>query len=156
MGRVLAVLAGLILAFAMVFLLVLLLLWLWRRREREAHAPAIEIEASAPEAEMVAPARVAKVEALAPEEPAEADDLKLIEGIGPKISGVLQAAGITTFAQLAATDVSRIGQILEEESLRLRRLADPTTWPEQAQLAADSEWEALEALQRELKGGRRT
>jgi predicted flap endonuclease-1-like 5' DNA nuclease len=90
-----------------------------------------------------------------PAEPLQPDDLKRIEGIGPKISGVLQAAGIATFAQLAATDVSRIRQILEEENPNLLRLANPATWPEQAQLAAAGEWEALEVLQDELKGGRR-
>jgi hypothetical protein len=30
------------------------------------------------------------------------------------------------------------------------------TWPEQAKLAASGEWEALEKLQDELKGGKRT
>lgn len=80
------------------------------------------------------------------------DDLKRIEGIGPRISDLLQAAGITTFAQLAATDVSRLDQIVREAGITL---ADPVTWPEQASLAAAGEWDALEALQDELKGGRR-
>jgi hypothetical protein len=90
---------------------------------------------------------VAKREAAAPE------DLKRIEGIGPKISSLLGAAGITTFAQLAATDVSRLSRILEEADLV--GLADPSTWPEQARLANAGEWGELEALQDELKGGRR-
>jgi hypothetical protein len=37
----------------------------------------------------------------------------------------------------------------------LLRLADPVAWREQAALAATGEWEALEALQGTLKGGRR-
>jgi predicted flap endonuclease-1-like 5' DNA nuclease len=81
--------------------------------------------------------------------------LTRIEGIGPKISGVLQEAGITTFAQLADTDPASLEEILEASDPRLRRLADPTTWPEQAALAAAGEWEAHEALRGELKGGRR-
>lgn len=85
--------------------------------------------------------------------PAQVDELTLIEGIGPKISGVLRAAGITTFAQLGATEVSRLTQILREVNLSL---ADPTTWPEQARLAAAGNWETLQSLQDELKGGRRT
>ncbi len=80
------------------------------------------------------------------------DDLTLIEGIGPKIAGVLQAAGITTFAQLAQTDPARLADIMRSERLRL---ADPATWPEQARLAADRDWEAFERLTSQLKGGRR-
>lgn len=86
---------------------------------------------------------------------AEADDLKRIEGIGPRIAGVLQGAGITTFGQLANTPAEKLGEILEAEDPRLLRLADPTTWPQQAALAAEGNWPALEELQDELKGGRR-
>jgi predicted flap endonuclease-1-like 5' DNA nuclease len=86
-------------------------------------------------------------------EPSEPDDLKKIEGIGPKISGLLQAAGIMTFGQLAASDVSRLREILTQADLAA--LADPSTWPEQASLAAADNWDALGVLQDELKGGRR-
>ena len=82
----------------------------------------------------------------------EPDDLKKIEGIGPKIAGVLQAAGIQTFAQLAATEVATLQGILDREA-RLR-LADPGSWPEQSRLAAAGDWEELAKLQDELKGGR--
>jgi predicted flap endonuclease-1-like 5' DNA nuclease len=85
-------------------------------------------------------------------EAAPADDLKRIEGIGPKISGVLQTSGIVTFAQLAATDVDRLKHILSQAGLRL---ANPDTWPEQARLAADGNWEGLKNLQNQLKGGHR-
>jgi predicted flap endonuclease-1-like 5' DNA nuclease len=80
------------------------------------------------------------------------DDLQVIEGIGPKIKGVLQAAGITTFAGLAAADPARLLEILHAAGLRL---GDPTTWPEQAALAAAGNWEDLQRLQDGLKGGRR-
>ncbi len=85
---------------------------------------------------------------VSPEKP---DDLKVIEGIGPKIASTLQAAGIQTFAQLAQTEVETLHRILEDAGLRL---ADPTTWPEQARLAAKGNWEALKKLQDSLKGGR--
>ena len=85
-------------------------------------------------------------------EPTQPDDLKRIEGIGPKIASLLQDAGIATFAQLAATDVARLREILDAVNLRI---ANPTTWPEQATLAAAGNWEGLESLQSELKGGRR-
>lgn len=81
-----------------------------------------------------------------------AGDLEAIEGIGPKIAGVLREAGITTFAQLAATEVSALSEILQGANIRL---ADPGTWPEQAQLAADEKWDEFKALQDSLKGGRR-
>lgn len=82
-----------------------------------------------------------------------ADDLTRIEGIGPKISGLLQAAGISTFEQLAGTGVDRLEQILADAELA--GLANPSTWPEQARLAAEGDWQRLETLQEELKGGRR-
>ncbi|MFQ5613063.1 MAG: DUF4332 domain-containing protein [Anaerolineae bacterium] len=85
-------------------------------------------------------------------EAAAPDDLTRIEGIGPKISSLLQTAGIATFSQLATTGVDRLQEILDEAGLRL---ADPGTWPEQAQLAAAGDWGTLDTLQNELKGGRR-
>ncbi len=85
--------------------------------------------------------------------PAKADDLELIEGIGPKIAAVLQAAGIVTFADLAAADTGRLTEILQQEPNL--HLADPGTWPEQAALVAAGDWDAFKALTEELKGGRR-
>jgi predicted flap endonuclease-1-like 5' DNA nuclease len=83
-----------------------------------------------------------------------ADDLKRIEGIGPKISSVLQAAGIRTFEQLSKAEVGQVRLILEQADPRLLRLADPGSWPEQARLAALGQWADLEELQGKLKGGR--
>jgi len=85
--------------------------------------------------------------------PAKPDDLTVIEGIGPKISRILQDAGITTFSQLAEADVDHLRSILAAAGLRY--LADPTTWPEQARLAAAGDQAGLQALQASLKGGRR-
>jgi predicted flap endonuclease-1-like 5' DNA nuclease len=68
---------------------------------------------------------------------------------------VLQEAGVGTFARLAELEAEEIKEVLAEVDPRLARLARPATWPEQAALAAEGQWEALEALQAELKGGRR-
>ncbi len=87
-------------------------------------------------------------------EPVEPDNLKKIEGIGPKIEGILHEAGISTFAALAVETVQNLEKIVREDAGI--RVAFPDTWPEQAQLAAAGEWEKLEALQDALKGGRRT
>ena len=118
-----------------------------------AEAPAAQAETPAA-AEVAAPAEApasAKPTNSKAKAPA-ADDLEVIEGIGPKIAGVLKEAGITTFAELGASDASRLSEILHDANLRL---ADPTTWPEQAQLAADGKWDELKELQDSLKGGRR-
>ena len=79
------------------------------------------------------------------------DDFTHIAGIGQKISFTLRNAGIKSFKKLAASDASRIREILEAENPSLLRLADPTTWPEQARIAADGDWEALTKLQNSLK-----
>ena len=84
------------------------------------------------------------------------DDLSFLDGIGPKVSAVLRFAGITSFSRLASTNIDRIREILEAENPNLLRLTDPSTWPEQARMAADGDWEALSALQNDLKSARRT
>ena len=88
----------------------------------------------------------------APAAPAAPDVLKKLEGIGPKVEGVLNAAGISTFAQVAEADVEKLREILAAAKLQMM---DPAGWIEQAELAAKGDWDALEKLQDELKGGRR-
>lgn len=84
--------------------------------------------------------------------PAKPDDLKKIEGIGPKISSILNDAGIATFAQLAATSVATLNKIVREDAGIT--IAFPDSWPEQAALAAAGKWDELQHLQDNLKGGR--
>jgi large subunit ribosomal protein L17 len=81
-----------------------------------------------------------------------ADDLTVLEGIGPKVAKVLAEAGITTFAALAEADPAKIQQVLNAAGLRMM---NPEGWIEQAKLAAKGDQEALAKLQAELKGGRR-
>jgi predicted flap endonuclease-1-like 5' DNA nuclease len=80
------------------------------------------------------------------------DDLTLVEGIGPKIKGVLNAAGVVTFADLARADAGELKKILMDAGLRIH---NPTSWPEQAALAAAGQWDELKALQGRLSAGRR-
>ena len=80
------------------------------------------------------------------------DDLTIIEGIGPKLAEVLRTAGITTFPQLAATTPDHLQQLITQAGIRI---ADPTSWPEQAALAASGNLQGLRSLQDTLKGGRR-
>ena len=54
-----------------------------------------------------------------------------IDGIGPKVVGVLEAAGITTLEQLAMMDETQLREILASAGPRYR-LLNPSSWPEQA------------------------
>ncbi|GAB1858231.1 50S ribosomal protein L21 [Flavobacteriaceae bacterium MHTCC 0001] len=81
---------------------------------------------------------------------AKADDLKKIEGIGPKIASTLVEAGIVTFADLAKTEPAKIAEIIAD----VRGNHVPDTWPAQAQLAADGKWDELKKWQDELDGGK--
>jgi hypothetical protein len=82
------------------------------------------------------------------------DDLSVIEGVGPKIAQIFQAAGVRSFAQVAAMTPAGIQRLLDEAGPNFR-IADPQTWPEQAALAAANRWAELKALQDELVGGRK-
>jgi large subunit ribosomal protein L15 len=81
------------------------------------------------------------------------DDLKKIEGIGPKIAELLVDAGIISFKDLSGTSVESLSNILSEAGSRYAA-HNPTTWPEQAALAAVDKWDELKELQDKLNGGR--
>ncbi|XLS28844.1 50S ribosomal protein L21 [Flavobacteriaceae bacterium M23B6Z8] len=83
---------------------------------------------------------------------AAGDDLKKIEGIGPKIAEIFNNAGIVSFADLAGASIEKLKSILEEAGPRYASKV-PDTWPQQAQLAADGKWDELAKLQDDLKGG---
>ena len=132
----------------------------------EAAGKALNLEVKKPESlprfvrEVPAKREVVKTEAAKPaakkapaKKAAKGDDLKLVEGIGPKIAELLVAAGIDTFAKLADTDADKIKAILEEAGSNFAS-HDPTTWPQQAKLAAEGKFDELKALQDELQGGR--
>ena len=120
-----------------VFIMILALVWwLLSRSTRQSEVEEAEIETQVAEEYTTDVAHV--------------EDLTRIEGIGPKINSLLQEAGISSFAQLADTDVSKLDELLDTAGITL---ADPKTWPEQAELAAGDQWEELEKLQGELSGG---
>jgi large subunit ribosomal protein L27 len=81
------------------------------------------------------------------------DDLKMVEGIGPKIEGLLNEGGIHTWEDLANAPTEKVQAILDEAGPRYR-MHDPATWAKQAKLAHEGQWEELEALQDRLDGGR--
>ena len=88
----------------------------------------------------------------APKKSAKADDLKKIEGAGPKAAEALVNAGLDTFAKVAKADPAKLSEILTEASSRLSHLVT-TTWPKQAGLAAEGKWDELKELQDRLDGG---
>lgn len=81
------------------------------------------------------------------------DDLKVVEGIGPKIESLLHKEGIFTFLQLSAMSAKDIKKILEKAGTRFQ-MHDPTTWAKQAELANEGKWDALKKWQAELDKGR--
>ena len=99
-------------------------------------------------AEVAAPKAEAKP--VAKKATAKADDLKKVEGIGPKIAETLIAAGITTFAELAKLKADKISDIIAD--VRGNHVTD--TWPKQAKLAAEGKWDELKKWQDELNGGK--
>ena len=79
-------------------------------------------------------------------------DLTAIEGIGPKISDLIKNEGINTFSLLADTQPETIKNTLDKAGPAFK-MANPGTWPDQANLAANNRWPALKALQDVLIGG---
>lgn len=96
------------------------------------------------------PAAKTETKAAAPKKStAKADDLKKIEGIGPKIAETLVAAGIATYEALSKADPANIAEIIAD----VRGNHVPDTWPQQAALAAAGKWDELKELQEKLDGG---
>ena len=121
--------------------IILLLLWWWLGRSKDKkEEPVAPVKTE--------PVETAPVKAV---EPVEPDNLARIEGIGPKVASVMQAAGFQTFAQLADANVSNLEEILAANKLQMMK---PGSWPKQAKLAAEGKWDELQALQDSLKGGK--
>jgi predicted flap endonuclease-1-like 5' DNA nuclease len=97
---------------------------------------------------VVVPAQAAAVEDVEP------DNLRRIEGIGPKMSAALIGAGIKTYRQLAETDVDTLRAAIEAAGLRFA--PSIVTWSRQAQHLADGDEEGFADLTRRLVAGRDT
>ncbi len=126
------------------------------KKETKKAEPKVEAKAAAPKAKKAETKTEApKAEKAAPKAAAKkatgkADDLKKVEGIGPKIASTLVEAGISTFAELAKTDAAKISEIIA--GVRGNHVTD--TWPAQAKLAAEGKWDELKKWQDELDGGK--
>ena len=81
------------------------------------------------------------------------NDLKIVEGIGPKIEELLKDNGITTWSELANSDVEKLREILQKGGDRFK-MHDPQTWSDQAKLAVEGKWVELQEYQDFLIGGK--
>ena len=81
------------------------------------------------------------------------DDLKIVEGIGPKISGMFSDAGIKTWKALSDTAVADCQKVLDGGGNRYK-VHDPASWPMQAKMAYEGKWEELAKWQDEHNHGK--
>lgn len=81
------------------------------------------------------------------------DDLKIVEGIGPKIEGLLKDGGIKDWGDLAKANTADLKGILKKGGDRFA-MHDPSSWADQAALANESRWKELDKYQDLLIGGR--
>ncbi len=129
-----------------------LLRWLQNRFWGCEHCAESELEAEIKKVQKVAPAAVAPVATMMPKG-VKKDDLKIVEGIGPKIEELLHNNGIKTWEELSKSTKQRLENILRNAGDRFR-MHDPSTWPEQAMLADEGKWDELEEYQDFLNGGK--
>ena len=81
------------------------------------------------------------------------DDLKIVEGIGPKIEELYHQAGIKTWKQLSETPESKSQEILDNGGDRFK-IHNPSTWAKQAEMCYLGQWSELKAWQDSLDGGK--
>jgi predicted flap endonuclease-1-like 5' DNA nuclease len=82
-----------------------------------------------------------------------ADDLKLVEGIGPVIEKLFHASGLKTWKQVANTKAEKLKEILDKGGRRFQ-VHNPATWPAQCQMMVDDKWEELKVYQDKLNRGK--
>lgn len=81
------------------------------------------------------------------------DDLKIVEGIGPKIEALFNAAGINTWYELSQTSTEKLQSILDAGGENYA-MHNPSTWARQALLAYQGKWQDLKEWQDSLLGGK--
>jgi len=81
------------------------------------------------------------------------DDLKIVEGIGPKISDMFITTGIKTWKVLSETTVAECQKVLDGGGNRYK-VHDPASWPMQAKMAYEGKWSELAKWQDEHDHGK--
>lgn len=83
----------------------------------------------------------------------KADDLKVVEGIGPKISEMFKTDGIKTWKALSETSVADCQKVLAKGGNRYK-VHDPASWPMQAKMCYENKWADLYKWQEEHNHGK--
>lgn len=83
----------------------------------------------------------------------KADDLKVVEGIGPKIEGLFHNFDIKTWKALSEASVAKCQEVLDSGGERYR-VHDPASWPLQAKMCYEGKWKDLSKWQDEHKHGK--
>ncbi|WP_088339839.1 hypothetical protein [Robiginitalea sediminis] len=81
------------------------------------------------------------------------NDLKIVEGIGPKIEGLFHNYDIRTWKALSDTPVSKCQAVLDSGGDRFK-VHDPSSWPMQARMAYEGKWADLVRWQDEHNHGK--
>jgi large subunit ribosomal protein L27 len=114
--------------------------------------PVVEASTTASHEE-VAPAAIESASAVpSAKKSVKEDDLKIIEGIGPKLESILKEAGILDLKVMSQADPDKLRDILEGAGSRYK-MFNPTTWPKQAALAVAGKMDELKEYQDRLDGG---
>ena len=74
--------------------------------------------------------------------------LQVIEGIGPKMEGVLKENGISNWSALAASSGADLKVILDKYGDKYK-IIDPNDWPQQARFAMNGDWNGLVSAQKD-------
>ncbi|MDT0558193.1 hypothetical protein RM697_06030 [Ichthyenterobacterium sp. W332] len=80
------------------------------------------------------------------------NDLTIVEGIGPKIQELFHNHGVHTWRELSQCSQEKCQSVLDSGGERYK-IHKPGTWPEQARLAYEGQWQKLWDWQEELDGG---
>lgn len=81
------------------------------------------------------------------------DDLKIVEGIGPKIEGMFKEHGIKTWKALSEASVADCQKVLDTGGKRYK-IHDPASWPMQSKMCYEGKWSELAKWQEEHKHGK--
>lgn len=119
-----------------------------RNRDLQAVVDSHVVAAAPPDPDLGDAARVLGV-------PVRLNDLTVIEGIGPAIAHLCINRGVTTWWSMANADTSLLRSMLAEAGPKYQ-IHDPTSWPQQARLLANGQWERFQRLADALRDGNET
>ena len=114
-----------------------------RNRDLQAVVDAHVVEAAPPIPDLIEGERFLG-------QPVRFNDFTTIQGIGPAIAQLLIGRGLTTWWSLAHADIDLLRSMLAEAGPKYQ-VHDPTSWPQQARLLANGQWEKFRTLRDALR-----